>query len=81
MTITCKECKGTGSVIFTKERGGPVCNNCGGMGTMTPKILQSRIASILYHPSLYMGGPSQQSLRRAKKIIEYLQDQNILTGD
>ena len=37
-------------------------------------ILRQRIASILDHPSVYMGGPSQQSVRKAIKIIQALGD-------
>lgn len=35
-------------------------------------ILRQNIASILDHPSVYMGGPSIQSIRKAIKIVEYL---------
>ena len=31
--------------------------------------LQRMIAGILDHPSVYMGGPSRQNMRRADKII------------
>jgi len=37
-------------------------------------LLRQRIASILDHPSVYMGGPSQQSLRKAIRIIEALDE-------
>lgn len=37
-------------------------------------ILRQRIASIIDFPSVYMGGPSQQSVRRAIKIIEALEN-------
>jgi len=70
--LICKECGGTGKVEFTRERGGPVCNTCGGVGTMTAEVVQRNIASMLDHPSVYMGGPSQGSLRRAGRIVEYL---------
>lgn len=30
------------------------------------------IASMLDHPSVFMGGPSQRSMRRAKDIIDAL---------
>lgn len=73
MTIACRECKGTGQVTFTKERGGPICNNCGGTGYLTTAVLRRIIASVFDHPSVYMGGPSQGSLRKADKIIEVLQ--------
>lgn len=40
---------------------------------MTDKDLTiTIIASMLDHPSVYMGGPSQNSLRKAKKIVDYL---------
>lgn len=38
-------------------------------------LLRQRIAAILDHPSVYMGGPSQQSIRKAIKIIEALDDE------
>ena len=68
----CKECGGTGTVVFTKERGGPTCNTCMGAGYMTEKVVLPTIASILDHPSVYMGGPSKQSLKKARKILDYL---------
>ena len=74
----CKECKGYGLVEFTKEHGGPVCNNCGGKGYMSPEVVQSYIAGILDYPNVYMGGPSQRSLHLAGKIVGMLQDQGIL---
>ena len=36
------------------------------------------IASILDHPSLYMGGPSHQSLRKAKRIVAYLEEAGLI---
>lgn len=36
-------------------------------------LLRQRIASIIDHPSVYMSGPSQQSLRKAIRIIEALE--------
>jgi hypothetical protein len=74
----CKECNGTGEVVFTKERGGPICVNCGGNGYLTDEILGRIIGSILDHPSVYMGGPSHNSLRKAKIIIERLKEENLL---
>lgn len=80
--VMCRECKGSGVVEFTKERGGPVCNNCGGVGEITPKIMRRVIASILDSPSVYMGGPSHQNLRKADRIIEYLAIEGFLSlGD
>jgi len=35
-------------------------------------LLRQRIASIIDFPSVYMGGPSAQSVRKAIKIIEAL---------
>lgn len=35
-------------------------------------ILRQSIASMLDHPSVYMGGPSQQAIRKAIKIVEFL---------
>ena len=78
MATKCKECGGSGQVVFTKERGGPVCNNCGGAGYMTAEIVQRKIASLLDHPSVYMGGPSQGNLKRAGRIVQYLEKEGIL---
>ena len=50
----CRECNGTGTVVFTKERGGPICNSCGGNGYLTDIIIQRIIASILDYPSVYI---------------------------
>ena len=33
------------------------------------RLVQIRIASILDHPSVYMGGPSQMSMRLAARIV------------
>ena len=42
---------------------------------MTDKELVTRhIANILDHPSVYMGGPSANSLRKAERIVKYLED-------
>jgi DnaJ-class molecular chaperone len=78
VSVVCKECKGKGTVKFTKERGGPGCNNCNGIGVMTPEIVRLHIGGMLDSPSLYMGGPSQQSLRKADKIVEYLREQGMV---
>lgn len=78
MPVTCKECKGTGQIVFTRERGGPTCTNCGGSGQMTKEVVQRVIAGILDHTSVYMGGPSQQSMCRAGRIVAYLAEQEIL---
>lgn len=74
----CKECKGTGRVVFTRERGGPTCNNCGGGGIIDDAVLRPRIAIILDAPSVYMGGPSHSSLRKADVIIKMLKDEGVL---
>ena len=74
----CKECNGTGEVVFTKERGGPRCNNCAGNGYLTDEIIKRIIASILDYPSVYMGGPSEDNKRRAQKIIEFLKEEKLL---
>ena len=34
--------------------------------------LRQTIAGVLDHPSVYMGGPSRQNLRKADQIIECL---------
>lgn len=73
--IWCKECAGTGEVIFTKEKGGPRCNNCGGEGVISEETTKRVIASILDGSSVYMGGPSKQSLKRAGRIVDYLVEQ------
>lgn len=62
-------------VVFTKERGGPLCNNCNGMGYIMAETVKVRIASILDNPSIYMGGPSKSSLRKADRITDYLIEQ------
>ena len=36
------------------------------------------IAQFLDHPSIYMGGPSRVSLRKAEKIMDYLQEEGLL---
>ena len=36
------------------------------------------IAHILDHPSVYMGGPSQQSLRKAQRIVAYLEESGLM---
>ena len=74
----CKECNGTGQVVFTKERGGPTCNNCGGNGYLTDDIIIRMIASIMDYPSVYMGGPSRQSMQKAEKIINILKKEELL---
>ena len=35
-------------------------------------VMRQQIAAILDHPSVYMGGPSQQSIRKAIRIVEIL---------
>lgn len=75
MRLMCKECNGTGEVVFTKERGGPKCNNCNGAGHMARKHLETVIGAILDGNSVYMSGPSSGSLRRAGKIVDYLESQ------
>ena len=72
MIIPCPECAGSGKVEFTRERGGPICNNCGGAGYLRRDRLRLAIAAILDHPGVYMGGPSAQSMRRADRIVEML---------
>ena len=74
----CKECNGTGEVVYTKERGGPICNNCGGNGYLTDEIIQRTMASIMDYPSLYMGGPSHHSKMKADKIIKFLKEEGLL---
>lgn len=74
----CKQCNGIGEVIFTKEKGGSVCPSCGGNGYLTDDILCRMIASHIDYPSVYMGGPSQNSLKKAKRILETLKDNNLL---
>jgi hypothetical protein len=47
------------------------------MAPITDKreILKREIASMLDHPSVFMGGPSQQNQRRADRIIQHLENQ------
>lgn len=73
----CKRCWGSGEIPFTKERGGPVCTECGGYGYITPSNLKTRIACSLDYPSVYMDGPSPQSRKRAERIFEILEDVGI----
>jgi DnaJ-class molecular chaperone len=75
----CKECNGTGEVVYTKERGGPTCNSCGGAGHLTDIIIQRIMASIMDYPSVYMGGPSPGNMKRAEKIIEFLKKEGLLS--
>lgn len=35
-------------------------------------VMRQHIAGVLDHPSVYMGGPSPQSLRKAIRIVEHL---------
>lgn len=37
------------------------------------EYVRREIASVLDHPSVYMGGPSQNSLRRASRVIDCLE--------
>ena len=74
----CKQCNGTGEVVFTKEKGGPICPSCGGNGYLTDEILCRMIASMIDHPSVYMGGPSINSRRKAVNIIEMLKKEGLL---
>jgi hypothetical protein len=45
------------------------------MAPITDKreILKREIASMLDHPSVFMGGPSQQNQRKADRIIQHLE--------
>lgn len=74
----CKECNGTGEVVFTKEKGGPICNSCGGNGYLTDEIICRTIASAIDYPSVYMGGPSHNSIRKAERIIKILKEDGLL---
>ena len=38
------------------------------------RLVQRQIAGIIDHPSIYMGGPSVNSMRKAGSIIEALED-------
>lgn len=74
MGLTCKECAGLGKVPVTKERGGPICWNCGGHGTITRESLRRFVAMQLDYPSVYMGGPSPGNMKRALRIVERLEE-------
>ena len=74
----CKECNGTGEVVFTKEKGGPICKNCGGNGYLTDEIIQRIMASIMDYPSVYMSGPSRGNMQRSQKIIDFLKKEGLL---
>lgn len=72
MELKCKECAGAGNVDFTKGRGGPSCNGCGGAGRLKRLFFVRYIGAMLDHPSVFMGGPSKTSLDRAEKIADWL---------
>jgi len=74
----CKQCNGTGEVVFTKEKGGPICPSCGGNRYLTDEILCRMIASTIDHPSVYMCGPSHNSMRKAERIIKNLKEEGLL---
>lgn len=76
--VICNECLGSGEVIWTKERGGPKCNGCNGHGFIPYEMVQYRIAALLDHPSVYMGGPSHGNMRRAEKIMDLLMQDGLL---
>lgn len=78
MKTNCVECDGTGKIDFTKERGGPICPNCGGNGHLTDQIIQRNIASIIDYPSVYMGGASRNALNKAEKILNFLKEQKLV---
>jgi hypothetical protein len=40
--------------------------------------LQRQIASILDHPFVFMGGPSQQNMHKAERIIQHLAKSKML---
>jgi hypothetical protein len=42
------------------------------------EILQREIASILDHPSVYMGGPSPHHMRTADRIINHLEKRKLV---
>lgn len=49
------------------------------MSNYDPQLaLRQTIAGVLDHPSVYMGGPSQQNLRKADRIIERLRSDSRL---
>lgn len=44
-------------------------------------VLRQRIASLLDHPSVYMGGPSRRSILKAIDIIRMIEDDyGLMTG-
>lgn len=44
-------------------------------------LLRQSIASALDHPSVYMGGPSPQSVRKAIRIVNMLLSEYTVTPD
>jgi len=42
-----------------------------------PSDIVRGIASMLDHPSCYMGGPSRLSLRKAERIVDYLRESGV----
>jgi hypothetical protein len=43
------------------------------------EIAKLNIASILDHPSVFMGGPSQQNRKRAERVLEYLEQEGLVS--
>lgn len=48
------------------------------MKTEKREVVKRTIASILDGPSVYMGGPSTASLRRAENVVRYLEDEDLV---
>ncbi len=42
------------------------------------ELAKLNIASILDHPSVYMGGPSRGSQRNADRILKYLEKEGLI---
>jgi len=42
-----------------------------------PSEIVRGIASMLDHPSVYMGGPSRMAIRKAEKIVDYLRESGV----
>lgn len=45
------------------------------------EVLQRHIAASLDHPSVYMGGPSKQNMRKAERLIEWMERDGYLVAD
>jgi DnaJ-class molecular chaperone len=76
--VLCPRCLGEGRHEWTKELGGPKCNECWGAGFYHHDLVVMRLASMLDGNSVYMSGPSQASRQKARKIVDELNQLGVL---